>query len=103
MQYKLSFLLSFVAVCCIGSIFGQELIYKHYTAKNGLAHDITYQLIQDTKGYVWIGTDDGLAKFNGKEFTNYSYEEGLTSNYVIDVIEGKYEEKIYSYLGWWFT
>ncbi|CAL2088976.1 Two component regulator propeller [Tenacibaculum sp. 190524A02b] len=98
MQYKLSFLLSFVAVCCIGSIFGQELIYKHYTIKNGLPHDITYQLIQDSKGYIWIGTDDGLAKFNGTEFTNYSYEDGLTSNYVIDVIEGKHQEK---YIATW--
>ena len=74
--------------------FTQDLIYKHYTTEQGLPHDITYQIIQDQKGFLWIGTDDGLSKFNGKEFKNFS-DEGLTSNYVIDIIEDKKEDLFY--------
>lgn len=77
---------------------GQELVYKHYTTEEGLAHDITYQIIQDKKGIVWIGTDDGLSKFNGSSFKNYTYENGLVSNYVIDIMETGNEEFI---IGTW--
>ena len=65
----------------------QQPFFKHYTTNEGLAHDITYQIIQDSKGYIWIGTDDGLSRFNGSNFKNYSYENGLKSNYVIDIVE----------------
>ncbi|WP_282042969.1 two-component regulator propeller domain-containing protein [Winogradskyella flava] len=61
--------------------------YRHYTASNGLQHDVTYNIVQDSKGYIWIGTDDGLSKFDGKDFRNFSLEDGLISNYVMDVEE----------------
>ncbi len=61
--------------------------YKHYTSLDGLQHDITYNIVQDSKGYIWIGTDDGLSRFDGKDFKNYSLKDGLTSNYVMDVEE----------------
>lgn len=64
----------------------QKPIYKHITSENGLANDITYQIIQDSKGYIWIGTNDGLSKYDGKKFTNY-INNGFRSNYVIDITE----------------
>ena len=87
-----------VAFSCV-SIHAQQAIFKHYTTENGLPHDITYQIIQDIEGYIWIGTDDGLTKFNGSTFKNYSYEHGLKSNYVIDIIENK--EKNTFHLATW--
>ncbi len=72
--------------------YSQQSVYKHYTAENGLPHDLTYQIIQDKKGYIWIGTDEGLTKFNGSNFTNYTYENGLNSNFAIDVFEEKPNE-----------
>ena len=69
------------------SLIAQRIVHKHYTTRDHLPHDITYQIIQDNDGFIWIGTDDGLSKFDGSNFTNFSYEHGLTSNYVIDVIE----------------
>ncbi|CAL2086169.1 two-component regulator propeller domain-containing protein [Tenacibaculum sp. 190524A02b] len=81
---KLSVLLWFA---CFFTIHAQNNVYKHYTTEEGLPHDITYQIIQDSQGYIWIGTDDGLVKFNGKTFLVYGSEKGLKSNYVIDIIE----------------
>ena len=76
-----------VLLCsCIHIATAQMSIVKHYTSKEGLPHDITYQIIQDSLGFIWVGTDDGLTRFNGETFTNYRYQQGLTSNYVIDVI-----------------
>ena len=71
----------------ISTVYGQKTVYKHYTTEDGLPHDITYQIIQDSEEYIWLGTDDGLVKFNGKEFIVFGSEKGLKSNYVIDVEE----------------
>ena len=69
------------------NVKAQDVVYKHYSTEEGLPHDITYQIIQDSKGFIWAGTDDGLVRFNGKEFKTYGFEKGLKSNYVIDVVE----------------
>lgn len=82
----------------LSSAIGQETFYHHYTAKDNLPHDITYQIIQDDKGVIWIGTDDGLSKFNGTSFVNYSYENGLRSNYVINIVQ---DVKKDYYIGTW--
>jgi signal transduction histidine kinase len=34
---------------------------------------------------MWLGTDDGLVKFNGREFMTYSESHGLTNSYAIDI------------------
>lgn len=59
----------------------------HYDALNGLPHDLCYGIIQDSNGYIWLGTDDGLVKFNGKTFKDFKISDGLLSNYIIDVCE----------------
>ena len=63
--------------------------FKQYRVAQGLPHDVTYQVYEDNNGYIWIGTDDGLVRFNGKEFKTYTTDNGLQSNYVIDIIENK--------------
>lgn len=62
---------------------------KHYTIDQGLPHNIGYKLIQDSKGYMWIGTDDGLVRFDGENFKIYRTSDGLRSNYIIDIVEDK--------------
>lgn len=54
---------------------GQEK-YLHFTETNGLPRNITTCLEQDKYGYLWIGTGNGIARYDGKNF--YSYPE-LTS------------------------
>lgn len=66
----------------------------HYNTKNGLPHDLTYQLIEDRQGYVWFGTDNGLVKYDGRNFTNFDHLKGLNSNFVIDVLELRNHKKV---------
>lgn len=77
-------LLVFLLTPCFA--FSQNNI-KHYTTVDGLPHDVTYGIFQDSKGYMWIGTDNGLAKFNGQSFKNFTIDDGLRTNYVIDITE----------------
>lgn len=57
----------------------------HYNTINGLPHDIAYGIFQDRDGFIWIGTDDGLVKFDGQEFKLFSTDDGLRNNFVIDI------------------
>lgn len=78
------------------AIFGQFKI-SHYTSENGLPHDLCYQIIQDKEGYLWLGTDNGLTKFNGHEFTVFNRNNGLSNSFVIDI----YEQENKKYIATW--
>ncbi|WP_299459007.1 two-component regulator propeller domain-containing protein [uncultured Microscilla sp.] len=80
-------LLSILLLSSCGVFAQLRFSLKHYTTDNGLPHNIGYGLLQDRKGYIWIGTDDGLARFDGKNFKVYHTSDGLLSNYIIDIIE----------------
>lgn len=46
-----------------------------------------YNMIQDKKGYLWFATDNGVFRYDGKDFTRYSTENGLPDNDVLSVEE----------------
>ena len=44
----------------------------HYTSENGLLANKVFSFLEDTNGSMWIGTEDGLCKFDGEKFTTVS-------------------------------
>ena len=48
-----------------------------FTSKDGLPSNYVTNAYQDKLGYLWIGTPDGLSRFDGKYFTNYAVADGL--------------------------
>ncbi len=62
------------------SATAQHYFHKQYRVENGLPSDIIKASAQDSLGYFWIATDDGLVKYDGIKFT--TYREGMHSNYV---------------------
>lgn len=55
----------------------QRHYFKAYTTEEGLVQSQVRAIHQDTKGYLWIGTANGLSVFNGKKFKNYSSNQYL--------------------------
>ncbi|HKM92383.1 MAG TPA: ATP-binding protein, partial [Prolixibacteraceae bacterium] len=51
--------------------------YLHFTEIDGLPRNITTCLAQDEYGYVWIGTNNGIAQYDGKDFNCYSELSGI--------------------------
>ncbi len=69
------------------STFSQEYSFRRYTPADGLAADDVHDIMQDSYGFLWIGTGNGLSRFDGKTFKNYAYTEGLRDLTIIKIYE----------------
>lgn len=49
----------------------------NYTIEDGLPSNNVYCVEQDAQGFIWLGTDAGLSRFDGYEFKNFTLEDGL--------------------------
>jgi len=78
--------------------YGQQYeAYKiNYGVNDGLPSSECYEIIQDSKGYIWFGTDRGVVKYNGYEFQTFTTKEGLNNNVVFYLAEGP-DGKIWFY------
>ncbi len=74
-------------------IEAERLPIKTYTTADGLARDRIFCIVQDTRGFLWFCTAEGLSRFDGYGFTNYRTEQGLPSNAVTSFLESR--EHIY--------
>ncbi|MBL7857302.1 MAG: GHKL domain-containing protein [Cyclobacteriaceae bacterium] len=55
----------------ISSVCAQEYRFRLYRVEQGLPNDVVKAVAQDSLGFVWIATDDGLVKYDGQRFTTY--------------------------------
>ncbi len=69
----------------------QSYIYTTYTTKDGLPSDLITEIFQDKKGYIWIGTNNGLCVYNGVEFKTFTTLDGLSNNWITSITEDKNE------------
>lgn len=53
------------------NVWSQPYYFKHYVTENGLSNNTVVCCIQDKKGFVWFGTQDGLNRFDGYTFKVY--------------------------------
>lgn len=65
----------------------QTIFNKTYTINDGLISNSVRRIYQDSKGFLWMATIEGLSKYDGHKFTNYSTTNGLSHNMVNDFHE----------------
>ncbi|MGH7453494.1 MAG: ligand-binding sensor domain-containing protein, partial [bacterium] len=49
----------------------QDLHFEHISVEQGLSNYALTKIVQDQQGFLWFGTEDGLNKYDGYEFTVY--------------------------------
>lgn len=52
------------------------------TEEQGLAQNFSYGLIQDERGFLWVGTGVGLSRYDGYEVRNFSTKDGLSADFI---------------------
>jgi ligand-binding sensor domain-containing protein len=76
------------------AVFSQNKKLRGYTIEDGLPQSQVYDVIQDERGYLWLGTQGGgLSRFNGSTFDVWNESDGLLSNYIFALLA--LNEKLY--------
>src|SRR5688572_251966 len=65
----------------------QQVNFIKYTVYDGLVANPVRCIYQDSKGFIWIGTLEGLSRYDGYRFTNYTASNGLSHNFVNSFFE----------------
>lgn len=71
--------------CLFYSAKAQQIPIVQYGTSDGLGHPIVYRVFQDSNELLWFGTDNGLTRFDGHRFKNFTSKDGLRSNYVFSI------------------
>ncbi len=70
----------------------QEFNYVHYDTKDGLAGSTVYSMCQDKDGFMWFATENGLSRYDGTHFKNFTVKDGLPDNEVLKYLQIVKEE-----------
>jgi len=68
--------------------FGQRAHYLQFSTQDGLAQSQVRAIAQDSHGYLWLGTLNGLSRYDGYSFKNYSVENGLPNRTINSLFQG---------------
>ncbi len=90
MLRKLFVLFVFVYTIKIQS---QETVFFHYGIENGLSQESVQTILKSKDGFLWLGTQDGLNRFDGDKFTVYkhtnSIKNSISGNFITNLLENK--------------
>ncbi len=91
---KILFLPLLMYLAGMGSVMSQpEAYFVHYGSENGLPQHTVTDILQDSKGFMWFSTWDGLSKFDGYTFTTYRLPTGNAAESQSSRIDHLYEDK----------
>ena len=80
-----------LAASCVFA--GQSLIFDHLTVRDGLSQSSVTCMLQDEKGFMWFGTQDGLNRYDGYTFRIYknnpSDASSLAENFIFSLYESE--------------
>lgn len=86
-------ILLILACSFFSSVRSQDFVFEKITTQKGLSQNDVNCIFQDRRGFIWIGTNDGLNRFDGYNFKIYRLEsdqqgsEGLSSNLIYKIDE----------------
>ena len=91
-KYRCTALLAFLLFFCLPLCSQkQNLKFDHLDINNGLSQNNVLCVLQDSRGFMWFGTRDGLNKYDGYKFTLYrndvKNEYSISNNFITDIIE----------------
>src|SRR3984957_9263711 len=83
---RYAFLLTIALLTLISySSFSQEYSYTHYDITEGLAGSTVYCITQDKDGFIWVGTETGVSRFDGTHFKNFTTNDGLPDVEILEM------------------
>lgn len=66
---------------------GERIRFQHYSRDDGLIQNTVSAIAQDPRGFIWLGTDDGLHRFDGHEMQVYQSHPGEPAGLQADGVQ----------------
>ena len=88
---KLFSVFLFTLLCFISVAQQSNIKFRHLTIKDGLSQSDVLTILQDNKGVMWFGTQDGLNSYNGFDFEVFSHDlsdtNSISNNFIRHAIQ----------------
>ncbi len=86
---KIKYSSTLIIVFCLLPFFGisESYRYVNYTKDNGLLSSEVFDILQDSKGFIWIATNYGVNRFDGYRFESFDLTSGLADNTILELYE----------------
>ena len=83
-----------VIILFVSNVHAQPYYFRHYQGDDGLSNNTVYFIRQDSNGFMWFATKDGLNRFDGFHFKVFRFnseedKKHLTTNYIFCILPGK--------------
>ena len=80
-----------VCFCTAATVQAQSEVFRHITPRDGLPSGFIWTMMQDSKGFIWMGTNNGLVRYNGYETLSFQQNPvdstSISGNIVSEIIE----------------
>ena len=85
------FLLAFYFHIASAQQFNPYYNFKHLNVENGLANNIVYHFLQDSRGYMWLGTRNGITLYDGIRAISFLHDDqnkkSISGNFITRILE----------------
>jgi ligand-binding sensor domain-containing protein len=91
----LKFTVLLLLIICNSSIFAAgfgSLEFKHISTDMGLSQKTVQSIFQDRQGFIWVGTQEGLNRYDGREIRTYTHSINKPSSLSNNVIRAITED-----------
>lgn len=88
-MFKLKFSIVIVLLLPCFTALAQRYNFTTYTVANGLPNNQINDLLQDRRGRLWIGTNNGVCRYNGRAFNKFEQENPVSNNPVKSIYEDR--------------
>lgn len=82
-----------IALSGVAAASNADIYFRHISLEQGLSQTYVFCIFEDSKGFMWFGTQDGLNKYDGYDFKIYRPEPGnlnsISHNQVFSIHEDK--------------
>ncbi len=68
---------------------GKDIRFTRPSTADGLSHSRVEHILQDDRGFMWFGTEDGLNRYDGYDFKVYKNEPVNANSHVLSIYEDR--------------
>lgn len=91
-EYILRFNLFFITIFCQAQSVEEHYYFKNLSIRNGLSQNTVNAILQDRKGFMWLGTKDGLNRYDGLSFRKFKHDAANPRSIGNSFITSLYED-----------